>query len=245
MNELTEIVSKLDFLHREFEILIPKLYEITDDDKALEIIKELYTLVSQGHELASKVYSEFSRIGGEAFELAKELYRMEHQMKYRLESLIALHSKGERFRFFQSIESLLQFNRIYDYTVEKTLKELALEAETLSLLSNEKKKKVPRGIVEKVAEIDELGGELRTLLTFLGRMYTSPSDVYRVEDALKEWHKAGLLWVEARNIEKSSGVRNVCEILEGLALIGVVDKSTRGGESVYRHRNFRKDSGNI
>lgn len=49
--------------------------------------------------------------------------------------------------------------------------------------------------------------------------------------------------VEARNVEKASGVREAGEILEGLALIGgVIEKKDRGGgESVYRHKAYSQD----
>ncbi len=106
------------------------------------------------------------------------------------------------------------------------------------LVEGEKEKKVPLSIMDKLRKIDRIEDELGIVKRFMLRLYTHPGDVHKVEEALKDWHSRGLLWVEARNVEKLSGVENAGEILEGLTLIGVVEKKMRGGEGVYRHRTF-------
>ncbi|WP_367884600.1 hypothetical protein [Thermococcus sp. JCM 11816] len=139
------------------------------------------------------------------------------------------------------MDRLVQFHRLYDYAIRKALSELSAEVEGLTLLG-ENQKKVPVSILEELRKTKAIESQLETLKRFLYRLYVHPpSDVHRVEQALREWHAKGLLWVEARNVEKASGVREAGEILEGLALIGVIEKKDRGGESVYRHKAYSQD----
>ncbi len=240
-DELRAILNRLEELHSSFEEAFSRLYEGSDELE--EILRKLHELSSKKLELTTRLYRELAKVGGKAEETSKELYRNEHQMKFRLEELLGLLGKNDfqsRVRMKVSLDRLLQFHRIYDYAVRKGLGELSAEVEGLAFLG-ENHKKVPVSILEEVRRTKDLERRFEKLVTFVGRLYAHPSDVYRVEEALKEWHSKGLLWVEARNLEKLSGVRNAEEILEGLALIGVVEKRMRGGEGVYRHRAYGED----
>lgn len=238
-----EKLSRLEELHSTFERDFPGVYEEKDPEVLMERIRALYALSGQKLELASAIYREVGGIGGRVEEGAKELYRNEHQMKFRLEEILSILTRGQdydtRTKLSTAIDRVAQFHRIYDYAVRKALAEMRGEVEGLSLLfEGEKEKKVPTGIMEELGKVKRLEVELETLKAFLFRLYAHPGDVHKVEDALRNWHSRGLLWVEARNVEKLSGVENAGEILEGLALMGVVEKKMRGGEGVYRHRSF-------
>ncbi|WP_457752379.1 hypothetical protein [Thermococcus sp.] len=246
VDEIKAKLSRLEKLHADFERGFPGIYEEVDRETLFERVKNLYAISREKLEIATSLYRELAAIGGRTEELAKELYRNEHQMKFRLEELLsnlARESDYEaRLRLRASLERLVQFHRVYDYAIRKSLGELGSEVEGLSLVAGaENKKKVPSGIMDKLSRVDELEAELRVMRRFLFRLYTHPGDVHKVEEALKAWHSQGLLWVEARNVEKVSGVQNAGEILEGLTLIGVVEKKMRGGEGVYRHRSFSSD----
>lgn len=246
VEELGGKLSRLEALHAEFERQFPSIYEEKDYVALLERIKGLYALSREKREIASALYRELAYIGGNAEELAKEIHRNEHQMKFRLEEVLSLLAKttdyDARLRLNTVLDRLVQFHRIYDYAVSKALQELATEVEGLTLLTEgEKEKKVPMSIMDKLRKIEELEVELGVMRRFIFRLYYHPGDVHKVEEALKDWHLRGLLWVEARNVEKLSGVVNAGEILEGLTLMGIVEKKMRGGESVYRHRSFSSD----
>ena len=242
VEEIKARLSRLESLHSDFEAKFPVLYSERDRESLLETVKALHTISREKLEISSAVYREMAGAGGYAEAQAKELYRNEHQMKFRLEELLSLLSKEDydaKLKLSTAMDRLAQFHRVYDYAVRKALGELAKEVEGLELLAGgEKEKKVPVGIMEELRKIKTLEGELETLRRFLFRLYTHPGDVHRVEEALRDWHSRGLLWVEARNVEKLSGVENAEEILEGLTLIGVVEKKMRGGEGVYRHRSY-------
>jgi hypothetical protein len=239
-DELKTILTRLEELHSSFETEFSKLHLEGELDS---VVRELHRISSEKLELATKLYRELAKVGGKAEETAKDIYRNEHQMKYRLEEVLGLVGREDavsRARLRVSLERLLQFHRLYDYAVRKGIGELSGEIESLTLLG-ENQKKVPVAILEDIRRIGEVERRLETLVTFTKRLYVHPGDVYRVEEALKMWHSRGLLWVEARNVEKLSGVRDAGEILEGLALIGVIEKKMRGGESVYRHRAHGED----
>jgi len=246
VDEINSKLSRLEELHADFERGFPGLYEEVDRETLFERVKRLYALSREKLEIATSLYRELASIGGRTEEMAKELYRNEHQMKFRLEELLSVLARDgdyeARVKLRSSLERLVQFHRVYDYAVRKALSELGSEVEGLSLVAGaENKKKVPSGIMDKLAKVEELERELTAMRRFLFRLYTHPGDLHKVEEALKAWHAQGLLWVEARNVEKLSGVQNADEILEGLTLIGVVEKRMRGGEGVYRHRGFSSD----
>ncbi|AFL95517.1 hypothetical protein CL1_1318 [Thermococcus cleftensis] len=242
IEEIKAQLSRLESLHSAFEARFPALYSEKDRESLLETIKALHAVSREKLEVSSSLYREMSGIGSHAEAQAKELYRNEHQMKFRLEELLSLLSRDDydaRMKLETTMERLVQFHRVYDYAVRKALGELMGEVEGMALLAEgEKEKKVPAGIMEELRKIKTLEAELDTLKRFLLRLYLHPGDVHKVEEALRDWHSRGLLWVEARNVEKLSGVENAGEILEGLALIGVVEKKMRGGEGVYRHRSY-------
>ncbi len=244
VEEIKARLSRLESLHSAFEEKFPLLYGGNDGEGLVEVLRELYSISREKLELSSALYREM--VGSTYAEnQAKELYRNEHQMKFRIEELISLLAKGDydaKLKLSTAMDRLAQFHRVYDYAVRKALGELAREVEGLELLAGgENQKKVPVGIMEELRKIKTLEAELETLKAFLFRLYAHPGDVHKVEDALRDWHSRGLLWVEARNVEKLSGVETAGEILEGLALIGVVEKKMRGGEGVYRHRSYSPD----
>ncbi|WP_258083708.1 hypothetical protein [Thermococcus thermotolerans] len=243
VEEVKAQLSRLESLHSAFERQFSAIYEERDGEALLEMVKSLYNISREKLEIASSLYREMGSFGGRVEEQAKELYRNEHQMKFRLEEMLSLLVKGHdyeaKIKLSTALDRLVQFHRVYDYAVRKALGEMLREVEGLSLLAGgEKEKKVPVGIMEELRKIKKLESELETLKVFLFRLYTHPGDVHKVEEALRDWHSRGLLWVEARNVEKLSGVENAGAILEGLTLIGVVEKKMRGGEGVYRHRSF-------
>ncbi len=231
-----EKLSRLEELHSTFERDFPGVYEEKDPEVLMERIRALYALSGQKLELASALYREVGGgIGGGRVEEggAKELYRNEHQMKFRLEEILSILTRGQdydtRTKLSTAIDRVAQFHRIYDYAVRKALAEMRggeVEGGLSLLFEGEKEKKVPTGIMEELGKVKRLEVELETLKAFLFRLYAHPGDVHKVEDALRNWHSRGLLWVEARNVEKLSGVENAGgEILEGgLALMGVVEK---------------------
>ncbi|WP_297508154.1 hypothetical protein [Thermococcus sp.] len=238
--ELRTVLNRLEELHSSFE---EAFSELVSGGAGIETIKVLHELSSEKLELSTRLYKELTKVGGRAEEASKDLYRNEHQMKFRLEELLSLAGREDftsKARFKSSLERLIQFHRLYDYAVRKDLGELSAEIEGLAFLG-ENQKKVPVSILEEIRKTREIEGRLERLISFVRRLYSHPADVYRAEEALKAWHSRGLLWVEARNVEKLSGVRDAGEILEGLTLIGVVEKKMRGGESVYRHRAYGED----
>ncbi|WP_365950402.1 hypothetical protein [Thermococcus sp.] len=243
VNELKTKFARFEALHAEFERKFPGLYEETNYESILREVKGLHSLVMEKLDLASTLYRELAGVGGRIEELTKEIQRNEHQMKFRLEEVLSLLSKvttyDARLKLGTAMDRLSQFHRVYDYAISRSVDVLSREFEELTLLmEGEKEKKVPLSIMDKLGKIDEIEDELGAIKRFMFRLYTHPGDVHRVEEALRDWHSRGLLWVEARNVEKLSGVRNAGEILEGLTLIGVVEKKMRGGEGVYRHRSF-------
>ncbi|ASJ02151.1 hypothetical protein A3L09_02140 [Thermococcus profundus] len=246
-DRVREIVEKIESLHREFESRFPLLYEEKSYEGLYDAVKRLYAITSEKMDLAGELYREITPIGGEVESTAKELQRSEHQMKFRLEEIMTILSKpegySERTRLKAALERLVHFHRIHDYTVRQALQVIGREIESLEFIErmgveSENQKKAPASIIERLKRIDEIEETLTKTLAFMRRLYLHPGDVHKVEEALISWHRMGLLWVEARNVEKMSGVKSADEILEGLTLIGVVERKERGGESVYRHRSF-------
>ena len=240
IDKLRSLLLELEKLHSRFESEFSRLYDENNVESLEERLRSLQGLSLEKLEKASSLYRELAKFGGRLEELSKELYKNEHQMKFRIEEVIS-HLRGDDFsgraRLKASLDRLVQFHRLYDYAVRKAVGELSGEVEGLALLG-ENHKKVPVGIMEEIHKTRLIEERLETLVRFVYRLYAHPSDVYRVERALIEWHSKGLLWVEARNVEKLSGVRDAEEILEGLTLIGVVEKKMRGGEGVYKHRAY-------
>ncbi|WP_297556219.1 hypothetical protein [Thermococcus sp.] len=240
VDALRSLLLELEKLHSRFESEFSRLYDENNVESLEERLRSLQGLSLEKLEKASSLYRELAKFGGRLEELSKELYKNEHQMKFRIEEVIS-HLRGDDFsgraRLKASLDRLVQFHRLYDYAVRKAIGELSGEVEGLALLG-ENHKKVPVGIMEEIHKTRLIEERLETLVRFVYRLYAHPSDVYRVERALMEWHSKGLLWVEARNVEKLSGVRDAGEILEGLTLIGVVEKKMRGGEGVYKHRAY-------
>ena len=240
VDELMSLLGELEKLHSRFESKFSELYGEKSVEELEAVLRSLHELSAEKLERASSLYRELAKFGGRLEELSKELYKNEHQMKFRLEEVLSL-LRGDDFnsraRLKASFDRLVQFHRLYDYAVRKAIGELSAEVEGLAFLG-ENHKKVPVGILEEIHRTRHLEERLDSLVRFVYRLYAHPSDLHRVERALLEWHSKGLLWVEARNVEKLSGVRDAEEILEGLALIGVVEKKMRGGEGVYRHRAY-------
>ena len=240
VDALRSLLLELEKLHSRFESEFSRLYDENSVESLEERLRSLQGLSLEKLEKASSLYRELAKFGGRLEELSKELYKNEHQMKFRIEEVIS-HLRGDDFsgraRLKASLDRLIQFHRLYDYAVRKAIGELSGEVEGLALLG-ENHKKVPVGIMEEIHKTRLIEERLETLVRFVYRLYAHPSDVHRVERALMEWHSKGLLWVEARNVEKLSGVRDAGEILEGLTLIGVVEKKMRGGEGVYKHRAY-------
>jgi hypothetical protein len=238
--ELKRLLFELEKLHSRFESKFSELYGEKSVEELEAVLKSLHGLSAEKLERASSLYRELAKFGGKLEELSKELYKNEHQMKFRIGEVLSILGSDDfasRARLKASLDRLVQFHRLYDYAVRKAIGELSAEVEGLAFLG-ENHKKVPVGILEEIRRTRYLEERLDSLVRFVYRLYSHPSDVHRVERALLEWHSKGLLWVEARNVEKLSGVRNPEEILEGLALIGVVEKKMRGGEGVYRHRAY-------
>ncbi len=242
-----EILNRLEDLHRNFERRFPELYSEKGTEELYKLVSGLYEIVNESMELVNDLYREMAAAGPELESTLRELQKGEHQMKFRLEELLGILAKPQDYstkaRLKVALDRLVQFHRVYDYTVSRALASLGREIEGLEFMErmgveSENQKKAPASIIERLRKIDETEEKLERLTSFVGRLYLHPSDVYRVENALMEWHRMGLLWVEARYVGKLSGVANPEEILEGLALIGVVEKKERGGESVYRHRSF-------
>ncbi|AIF69617.1 hypothetical protein PAP_06085 [Palaeococcus pacificus DY20341] len=254
IGEFRELISKADELHQNFGKKFAKLFEpgiVSHVEDLRGILHELYSLAEEKFNISSQIYKAAFIYGLE--NEAKELQKNEHQMKFRLEEVLAaltsaLESYSERTKLNSTLQRLLQFYRVYDYSAHRALQALSAEVEGLTLIGrSEKEKKLPGGILERINKISKLEEDFNTLLRFTYHLYTHPSWVHKVEEALREWHSMGLLWVEARNVEKKSGVErdSASEILEGLMLIGLVEKKMRGGESVYKLRGFGEDKGNI
>ncbi|WP_456396021.1 hypothetical protein [Thermococcus sp.] len=244
---LKDLVHKAGELHRKFEREFPKLYESDDIESLHSLVRLLYSLAEEKFNLASSIHREVAIIGGTIEHYAKELQKNEHQMKFRLEEVLSLlprvNDYESRTKLKTSIGRLVQFHRFYDYTVTQSIQGLSSEIEGLIFIGStgEKEKKPPTSIMEKLRKVEEVDARLSTLIALTYHLYTHPSWVHKVEEALRRWHSRGLLWVEARNVEKESGVRDAAQILEGLALIGIAEKRYRGGEVVYRLRGFGKD----
>ncbi len=247
VEELKGLVHKAEELHRKFEQEFPRLYESENMESLHSLIKLLYSIVEEKLSVASSIHREVAAVGGVIENYAKELQKNEHQMKFRLEEVLSLLPKVDdyesRTRLKTSLSRLVQFHRFYDYTITQSIQKLSSEIEGLVFIGtvSEKEKKPPTSIMEKLRKIDEVEGRLDLLIALTYHLYTHPSWVHKVEDALRRWHSRGLLWVEARNVEKESGVKEAAQILEGLALIGIAEKKYRGGEVVYKLRGFGKD----
>ena len=247
VEELKEIISRAEELHSKFEKLFVRLYDpsITNNLELLrEEVSKVYALSEEKFSVASQMYKKALILGGELENLAREIQKDEHQMKFRIEEVLTILNQGiENFssktRIKLYLQRLLQFYRVYDYSLNQSLQRLSAEVEGLVFIS-EKEKKPPAVIVEHVKKIDELEENFNKLRLLTSHLYIHPSWVYKVEDALREWHTKGLLWVEVRNIEQLTKIprAKISEILEGLSLIGVVDKRKRGGEIVYKLRGF-------
>ncbi len=250
VEKLKELILRAEDIHKNFEKLFLKLYEYTSQnhlEKAEEIILKLHELSEEKFEIASQIYRKTASIGGEIERIGKELQKNEHQMKFRLEEIMGLigHAKesfSEKLKTKAALQRLFQFHRIYDYSVTQSLQRLSAEIEGLILIS-EKEKKPPTSIIERLKKIEELEERLTTLTNLAFHLYSHPSWVYKIEESLKEWHSKGLLWVEPRNVEQNTGIdrEHAAQILDGLTLIGIVEKRKRGGESVYKLRSFGED----
>lgn len=143
------------------------------------------------------------------------------------------------------IKTLANFNRNYDYLVTENLSSLLLYAEFSDLL--QKEGGIPEPILNRIMKAEEVSEKIGVLVKFLSILYNKPSALFKVETSLRSLNQLGLRWVEIRHLERETGIKReeLEEILEGLTLIGVVEKMNRGGESVYRIRNSGEDKGNI
>ena len=250
VEKLKELISRAEMLHKDFEKLFLKLYEYANRDyfdEISEVILKLHELSNEKFETASQIYKGTALVGGDLEKAGRELQKNEHQMKFRIEEIMTLlghvkESFSEKLKAKTALQRLFQFHRIYNYSVTQTLQKLSAEIDGLIFIS-EKEKKPPVSIIERLKKIEELEESLNNLITFIFHTYSHPSWVHKVEESLKEWHSKGLLWVEPRNVEQNTGINRdyVTQILEGLTLIGIVEKRKRGGESVYKLRGFGED----
>ena len=249
VEKLKELISRAEMLHKDFEKLFLKLHEYANRDynEISEVILKLHELSNEKFETASQIYKGVALIGGDLEKAGRELQKNEHQMRFRIEEIItslghAKESFSEKLKAKTALQRLFQFHRIYNYSVTQTLQKLSAEIDGLIFIS-EKEKNPPVSIIERLKKIEELEKSLNNLITFIFHTHSHPSWVYKVEESLKEWHSKGLLWVEPRNVEQNTGIDRdyVAQILEGLTLIGIVEKRERGGESVYKLRGFGED----
>lgn len=249
-NKIRELVKEAEVLHKEFQKDFLRVYSLSSSwefEELKDLLSELYGIIERKFDIASQIGKASSLLGGDFERLAKELQKNEHQMKFRLEELLLLvenpkMSFTEKAKINASLQRLLQFYRVYDYSITQTIQKLTGELEGLIFISEERKLP-PANIVDKIKKIENLDEKLELLISFIYYLYTNPSWVHKVEEALRDWHSKGLLWVEVRNVEKNSGVEreHAAKILEGLTLIGVVEKRERGGEYVYKLRGFGED----
>jgi len=249
-NKIRELVKEAEVLHKEFQKGFLRVYSLSSSwefEELKDLLSELYGIIERKFDIASQIGRASSLLGGDFERLAKELQKNEHQMKFRLEELLLLvenpkMSFTEKAKINASLQRLLQFYRVYDYSITQTIQKLTGELEGLIFISEERKLP-PANIVDKIKKIENLDEKLELLISFIYYLYTNPSWVHKVEEALRDWHSKGLLWVEVRNVEKNSGVEreHAAKILEGLTLIGVVEKRERGGEYVYKLRGFGED----
>lgn len=249
-NKIRELVKEAEVLHKEFQKGFLRVYSLSSSwefEELKDLLSELYGIIEKKFDVASQIGKASSLLGGDFEQLAKELQKNEHQMKFRLEELLLLvenpkMSFTEKAKINASLQRLLQYYRVYDYSITQTIQKLTGELEGLIFISEERKLP-PANIVDKIKKIENLDEKLELLISFIYYLYTNPSWVHKVEEALRDWHSKGLLWVEVRNVEKNSGVEreHAAKILEGLTLIGVVEKRERGGEYVYKLRGFGED----
>jgi len=249
-NKIRELVKEAEALHKDFQKGFLRAYSFSSSwnfEELKNVLSELYGIIEKKFDVASQIANMSPLLEGNFERLAKELQKNEHQMKFRLEELLLLvespkMSFTEKARINASIQRLLQFYRVYDYSLTQTIQKLRGELEGLIFISGEKKLP-PANVVDKIKRIKNLDEKLELLISFIYYLYNSPSWVHKVEEALRDWHSKGLLWVEVRNVEKNSGVEreHAAKILEGLTLIGIVEKRERGGEYVYKLRGFGED----
>ena len=250
VEKLKELILRAETLHKDFEKLFLKLYEYANQDYlegVEEVILKLHELSEKKFEIASQIYKRIAPVRGRLEKTGRELQRNEHQMKFRIEEIMGIlgHAKesfSEKLKAKAALQRLFQFHRIYDYSVTQSLQRLSAEIEGLIFIS-EKEKKPPTSIIERLKKIEELEERVNILTNFMFHLYSNPSWVYKIEESLKEWHSKGLLWVEPRNVEQNTGIKreHATQILDGLTLIGIVEKRKRGGESVYKLRGFGED----
>ena len=250
MEKIREVVKKAETLHKEFQKVFLGLYSLSSNwsfEELRDVLSSLYSVIERKFDTASEMVSLASLVGGDFEVFARELQKNEHQMKFRVEELFSLVenpkiSFSERSKVNASLQRLLQFYRIYDYSITQSIQKLNGELEGLIFISEERKLP-PANILNKMQKIEILEKTVANLVSFVYYLHYHPSWVHKVEEALRDWHSKGLLWVEVRNIEKNSGVErgHATKILEGLMLIGVVEKRERGGEYVYKLRGFGED----
>ncbi|AFN04552.1 hypothetical protein PFDSM3638_00035 [Pyrococcus furiosus DSM 3638] len=234
---LSEKVKELQSLHRDFEDLIPRLL-LEKDIK--DICRSAYEIENKKIRILFDLLSESPKIGREFENLVKEMLRLESRMKGIIEDIIRNMEDPDVY-----IKTLANFNRNYDYLVTENLSSLLLYAEFSDLL--QKEGGIPEPILNRIMKAEEVSEKIGVLVKFLSILYNKPSALFKVETSLRSLNQLGLRWVEIRHLERETGIKReeLEEILEGLTLIGVVEKMNRGGESVYRIRNSGEDKGNI
>jgi hypothetical protein len=247
INKIRDLVKEAQALHKEFQKGFLRVYSLSssgDFGELREVLSELYGIIDKKFDVASQIGKASSLLGGDFEGFVKELQKNEHQMKFLLEELLLLvetpkMSFTEKAKINASLQRLLQFYRVYDYSITRAIQKLTGDIEGLIFISEEGKLP-PANIADKIKKIENLDKKLELLISFIYYLYTRPSWVHKVEEALRDWHSKGLMWVEVRNVENNSGVEreHVAKILEGLTLIGVVEKRERGGEYVYKLRGF-------
>ncbi|WP_373419037.1 hypothetical protein [Pyrococcus yayanosii] len=242
------LVKRFEDLHRRFEKLFTKLISAEALDEIKVILSDLHSISKEKASVVAQLLAEASKVGGEFETAVRELQKAEHQMKFRIEEALEIVSSIKGFSDRERLKGVLrrmwQFHRVYDYSVSQALAKVVGEVELLELLGDgEKEKKLPPGILERLNRIEDIERKINILASLAHWLYSNPSLVHKVEDSLKRWHERGLGWVEARNVSADTGIdrETVREILEGLTLIGVVERKERGGEGVYKLRSSGED----
>jgi hypothetical protein len=119
-------LERLESLHREFESKFPELYAEKSVEGLHELVKGLYSIAGEKMDIAGELYRELAPVSRDAEGVIKELQKNEHQMKFRLEELMNLLTGpldyDERARLKAALDRLVQFHRIYDYTMRRALR---------------------------------------------------------------------------------------------------------------------------
>ncbi|AFK21844.1 hypothetical protein [Pyrococcus sp. ST04] len=229
---LIEELKKVRELHRNFEGILPRI----GNEKS--ILEEAYQTINEEIRLISQIADNGFKIGKDFENTVKETLRLMIQMKGMIEEAMLNTEDLNKFQF--SIKKIIQFNRNYDYLITENLNSMITYAEFIGLI---KEGGIPSSILEKISNVEKIFERFEALIKFLKYLYHRPSDVFKVEFSIRKLNEMGLKWIEIWHLEKETGISRdeIVDILDGLALIGVIERMERGGESVYRLRDLGED----